>query len=151
MRYPKSTSKMQIFLCNRLRQYQSQGFTTCLLADTASQFIQQTLHWYTMSSTHHPWENGILPLQISLKVSLYNGVFELNISREHLSSSPPGKMAAILQTTFSNAFSWMKMYWFQLKIIIKFVPKGLINNIPVLVQMMAWHQLGNKSSSEPMI
>ena len=29
-------------------------------------------------------------------------------------SSPPDKMAAILQTTFSNAFSWMKMlkFWF---------------------------------------
>ena len=53
-------------------------------------------------------------------------------------------MAAILQTTFSNAFSWMKMYKFRLRFLLKFVPKSPINNIPALVQIMAWHQLGNK-------
>ena len=37
------------------------------------------------------------------------------------------KMAAISQTTLSNEFSLMK-----------FVPKGPINNFPVLVQIMAW-------------
>ena len=41
--------------------------------------------------------------------------------------------------TFSNAFSWMKIYKFWLRFIsLKFVPKGLINNIPALVQIMAW-------------
>ena len=34
-------------------------------------------------------------------------------------------MAAIFQTTYSNAFSWMKMH--------EFVPKGPINKIPALV------------------
>ena len=34
----------------------------------------------------------------------------------------------------------------------KFVPtKGPINNIPALVQIMAWHRPGNKSLSEPMM
>ena len=32
-----------------------------------------------------------------------------------------------------------------------FVPKGPINNIPALVQMMAWHRPGNKQLSEPMM
>ena len=45
------------------------------------------------------------------------------------------KMAAIFQTTFSNAFSWMKICNFFIEISLKFVPKGLINNIPALVQM----------------
>ena len=58
-------------------------------------------------------------------------------------------MAAIFQTTFSNAFSWMKMCEFLLiKISLKFVPKGQINNITTLVQMMAWCRQGNKLSSE---
>ena len=39
-------------------------------------------------------------------------------------------MAAIFQTTFSNAFSLMKMYEFSIKISLKFVPKVPINNIP---------------------
>ena len=32
---------------------------------------------------------------------------------------------------------------------LKFVPKGPINNIPSLVQIMAWYRPGNKPLSEP--
>ena len=60
-------------------------------------------------------------------------------------------MAAIFQTTFSNAFSWMKIYKFWFKISLKFVPKGPINNIPALVQIMVWRRLGGKPLSEPMM
>ena len=56
------------------------------------------------------------------------------------------KMAAISQTTFSKAFLSMKKYQFRL-----FVPKGPINNIPALVQIMAWQWPGNKPLSEPML
>ena len=38
------------------------------------------------------------------------------------------KMAAILQTIFSDAFSWMKSFCILIKISLKFVPKGLIDN-----------------------
>ena len=41
--------------------------------------------------------------------------------------------------------------WISIKISLKFVPKGLINNIPALVQIMAWRHLGNKPLSEPMM
>ena len=41
--------------------------------------------------------------------------------------------------------------WISLKISLKFVPKGLINNIPSLVQMMAWRWPGDKPLSEPMM
>ena len=33
----------------------------------------------------------------------------------------------------------------------KFVPKGQINNIPVLIQKMAWRRPGDKPLSEPML
>ena len=56
-------------------------------------------------------------------------------------------MAAISQMTFSNAFSWTKMYEY-MKISLKFVPKGTINNIPALVQIMAWHRPGETSLRE---
>ena len=36
-----------------------------------------------------------------------------------------------------------------IKISLKFVPKGVMNNIPALVQIMAWHRLGDKPLSEP--
>ena len=37
------------------------------------------------------------------------------------------------------------------KISLKFVPKGPINNIPALVQIMAWRRPGGKPLSEPMM
>ena len=38
-----------------------------------------------------------------------------------------------------------------IKIPLKFVPQGLINNIPSLVLIMAWRRLGDKPLSEPMM
>ena len=38
-----------------------------------------------------------------------------------------------------------------IKISLKFIPKGPINNIPALVQIMAWRRLGDKPLSEPMM
>ena len=38
-----------------------------------------------------------------------------------------------------------------IKISLKFVPKGPINNIPALVKIMAWHHPGDKPLSEPMM
>ena len=35
--------------------------------------------------------------------------------------------------------------WIPIKISLKFVPKGLNNNIPALVQIMAWRRPGDKS------
>ena len=41
--------------------------------------------------------------------------------------------------------------WISLNISLKFVPKVPINNIPVLVQIMAWRRLGDKPLSETMM
>ena len=38
-----------------------------------------------------------------------------------------------------------------IKISLKFVPKGLINNIQALVQIMTWRRLGDKPLSEAMM
>ena len=37
-----------------------------------------------------------------------------------------------------------------IEILLKFVPKGPINNIPALVQIMTWRRSGDKPLSEPM-
>ena len=42
-----------------------------------------------------------------------------------------------------------KNVWISIKISLKFVPKGPTNNIPALVQIMAWHRPDDKSLSEP--
>ena len=41
--------------------------------------------------------------------------------------------------------------WISINIQMKFLPKGQINNIPVLVQKIAWHWPGDKPLSEPMM
>ena len=41
--------------------------------------------------------------------------------------------------------------WISIKISLKFVPKGPINNIPAMVQIMAWRRPGDKLLSEPMM
>ena len=41
--------------------------------------------------------------------------------------------------------------WISIKIPLKIVPKGPINNIRAMVQKMAWHWSGDKPLSEPMI
>ena len=57
------------------------------------------------------------------------------------------QMSAIWQTEISNAFSLMKCILIQMA---KFVLKDSINNIPALVEMMAWYRSGNKPLYEPM-
>ena len=41
--------------------------------------------------------------------------------------------------------------WIPIKISLKFVPKGPINNIPALVQIMAWRRPGDKPLSGPVM
>ena len=38
-----------------------------------------------------------------------------------------------------------------IKIVLKFVPKGPISNVPALVHIMAWRRSGDKPLSEPMM
>ena len=38
-----------------------------------------------------------------------------------------------------------------IRISLKFVPKGQINNIPALVEIMAWRRPGDKPLSEPRV
>ena len=75
---------------------------------------------------------------------------------------PLNKMAAISQDNLS--VKWQPSCWDIFRCIflnekfciliessLKFVPKGPIDNIPALVQIMAWHLFGAKPLSEPML
>ena len=41
--------------------------------------------------------------------------------------------------------------WISIKISLKFLPKGPINNIPAMVPIMTWRRPGNKPLSKPMM
>ena len=52
-----------------------------------------------------------------------------------------------------DIFKWIFLnenVWIPIKISLKFVPQGPINNIPALVQIMAWRRPGDKLLSGPM-
>ena len=78
-------------------------------------------------------------------------VFDIVLRLRLLTHWGRDKMDAIWQTTLPNAFSWMKKMWISIKISLKFVPKGPINNIPALDQIMAWRRPGDKPLSAPMM
>ena len=53
-----------------------------------------------------------------------------------------------------DIFKWITLnenVWISIEISLKFVPKGLINKIPIFVQMMAWRRPGDKPLSGPMM
>ena len=82
------------------------------------------------------WRRGGCPL-------LMVGMWEYPLQLTHRGRD---KMAAIFKCIFFN-----ENVWISIKISLKFVPKGLINNISSLVQIMAWRCPGDKPLSEPMM
>ena len=53
-----------------------------------------------------------------------------------------------------DSFKWIFLNenaWISIEVSLKFVPKGPINIIPELVQIMAWRRPGDKPLSEPMM
>ena len=61
------------------------------------------------------------------------------------------KMDDISQTTFSNAFSWMKMFEYRLKFHGNLFLRTQSTIFQHLVQIMAWRRPGDKPLSEPMM
>ena len=53
-----------------------------------------------------------------------------------------------------DIFKWIFLnenVWISIKISLKFVLKGPVNNIPALVRIMVWRRSGDNPSSEPMM
>ena len=63
---------------------------------------------------------------------------------------PRKKRRHFANDTFKRIFL-KENVWIPITISQKFVPKGPINNIPALVQIMAWRRTGDKPLSEPMM
>ena len=55
-----------------------------------------------------------------------------------------------IDDTFKGIF-FNENIWILIELSLKFLPKGWINNIPALVQIIAWRRPGDKLLSEPMI
>ena len=72
------------------------------------------------------------------------------ISRD-INTLRPGQNGRYLADDTFKRFLLNENFRILIKILLKFVPKGPINNNPALVQKMAWRWSGDKPLSEPMM
>ena len=68
-----------------------------------------------------------------------------------LTHLPQDKMAAILADDNFKCILLNENVWIAIRISLKFVPKGPIDNKPALVQVMARRRTGNKPLPELML
>ena len=62
-----------------------------------------------------------------------------------------GKMTTTLADDIFKCISLKENFWILNKISLKYIPKGVIDNMAALVQIMAWCRPGDKPLSEPMM
>ena len=96
----------------------------------------------------HIWRNTSSCWLLSIQQSWMPPLLLKPACLTHLSLD---KMATIWQKIFSEAFTWMKSFCILIKISLKFLPKGPIDNNTALVEIMAWRQIGDEPLSEPML
>ena len=68
-----------------------------------------------------------------------------------VNSSPPGQNSRHFADDIFRCVFVNEKFYILIEISLKFVPKGPINNIPALVQIMAWRWIGDKPLFEPML
>ena len=68
-----------------------------------------------------------------------------------INSSPPGQNGHNFPDDIFRCILMNEKFCILIKISLKFVPKSTIDNIPALVQIMAWPWIGDKPLSEPML
>ena len=124
----------------------------CLITN---QYVALKLHWYPGIYAPYP---DILYVYFIFNFVIV-GIFRCTHANSHgkvfvipwvmiwLTHWGRDKMAAIFRTTFSIAFSWRKNYEFH--ILLSLFLRN--NNMPALVQIIAWRRSGDKPLSEPVM
>ena len=99
--------------------------------------------WFTIICCIHPLIRVLriwCPIQLPQPHPIPNiNSLRLRPNRRHFADD-------IFKCIFENENEWISP-----RISLKFVPKVRINNIPAVVQIMAWRRPGDKPLSEPMM
>ena len=69
----------------------------------------------------------------------------------HVNSSPPAQNGRRFADDIFRCIFLNEKFCILVKISLKLVPKGPIDNEPALVQIMAWRRIAGKPLSEPML
>ena len=87
----------------------------------------------------------------------YFGCFAWWATRAHgqfcpgINSSIPGQNGRLFADDIFRCISANEKFCILIKISLRFVPWGPIDNNPVLIQIMTWRRIGDKPLSEPML
>ena len=74
-----------------------------------------------------------------------------NTRSQSINSFPLGQNGRHFADDTLRCIVLKKNAWILIKISLNFVSKGSVNNIPALVQIMAWCRISDRSLSEPML
>ena len=118
----------------------SQHLNQCGLIINCTPFSFKKMN-LEVSSTK--WQNFCHSFKVLIRL-MYSCLSRLNTLR------PRRNERHFADDIFKRIF-FNENVWISTQISLKFVPKGPINNIPALVQIMAWHHSGDKSLFEPMM
>ena len=110
----------------------------CLAAIVHCSWFLSLLYWYPLNSLR--------------LLYWYPPPHSGQVTALHLiNSSPPGQNGCqFADNSFKRIFTNEK-FFISIRIWLKFVPKGPIDNKPALVQVMAWRLTGDKPLPEPML
>ena len=108
----------------------------CLHAVALLNKVQHDKLWHTGGFVHNNGISNVLAMEIPQS---YFNTLRLRQNGRHFTGD-------IFKCIFLK-----ENVWIPIKISLKFVPKGPINNIPALVQIMAWRRPGDKPLYEPMM
>ena len=92
----------------------------------------------------HPTPQLLVPCMLVVTVRWQAHYFQFN-------SSPPGPFGGKMADEIFKSIFVNENIWISIKISLKFVPRGLIDNKSALVQIMAWRRTGDKPLPEPML
>ena len=104
---------------------------------------------YTASHNDDVFKSGRTSSSIGVKLRIYSTMIPfIPRCRNTLKPRQNGRRFAddVFKCIFLN-----ENIWISIKISLKFVPKSPVNNIPALVQIMAWRRPGDKPLSEAMM
>ena len=120
------------------------SFIHALMSDKPLQFQRVFVNLSHMSVT---WKNVWYISGLVQECS----VLAMDILQSCINTLRPRQNVCHFQDDIFKCVFFNENVRIPVKISLKFVPKGSINNTPALVQIMAWRRSGDKPLSEPMM
>ena len=146
----KSWSKQYNLQCNVWKQFQFQYANFSFIKQAIWQMFCCICLKITFSFNKNVWNQNyrIIYLSKCMHPLVLSNFWHANMPVNSLRPRQNGRHFAddIFKCIFLN-----ENVWIPIKISLKFVSKGPINNIPSLIQIMAWRRPGDKPLSEPMM